>query len=375
MNTLLPDVERPSAPSINEESVGAYLRARFGSSVQLRGLTLLGGATAAEVKRYGYGIPMRVDFEHAGRRRVAVLETVTPGGFGHEHLADRAQSLLWSHRAFNTLPGHVRSLDVGGVRRNGALVSVADIDEFFILNDYVEGQGYNHDLERLRDSGELCDEDVARVDALSDYLVRIHAMHGPDPALYVRRIRELVGHNECILGILDSFPACVDGIDGDQLQAIERACVGWRWRLKRFTHRLRQVHGDFHPWNVLFQDGARFVALDRSRGEWGEPADDVAALAMNFVFFSLQRSGRLEGGFQTLFMRFWHRYLEDARDGELPAVAAPFFAFRALVMASPVWYPRLPGQTRRQLIHFVRTVLDEPVFEPALINSYLGGAR
>ena len=72
---------------------------------------------------------------------------------------------------------------------------------------------------------------------------------------------------------------------------------------------------------------------------------------------------------------FWHRYLGDARDRELPAVAAPFFAFRALVMASPVWYPRLPGQVRRQLIAFVRAVLEAPAFVPALVNTYIGGAR
>ena len=35
------------------------------------------------------------------------------------------------------------------------------------------------------------------------------------------------------------------------------------------------MHGDFHPWNLLFREGVEFSVLDRSRGEWGEPADDV----------------------------------------------------------------------------------------------------
>jgi hypothetical protein len=83
---------------------------------------------------------------------------------------------------------------------------VGDIEEFLTLHEFVQGQGYNCDLERLRDGKDLDDRDLARVDALSDYLVEIHRVSGPDPELYIRRTRELVGHHECIMGILESYP-------------------------------------------------------------------------------------------------------------------------------------------------------------------------
>lgn len=121
-------------------------------------------------------------------------------------MADRAQILLWSHTAFNRLPRHVRSLDVGGFSKDGSLLSVSDVEEFFILNEFVPGEGYYRDLERLRDGADLQGRDLARADALCDYLVGIHRLCGPDPSLYVRRARELVGHHECIMGILDSYP-------------------------------------------------------------------------------------------------------------------------------------------------------------------------
>ena len=80
-----------------------------------------------------------------------------PGPFGHEHMADRAQVLLWSNQAFRRLPRHVRSLDVGGFRSDGTMISLGDVEEFFLLTEYAEGEGYFRDLEQLRDTGILRD--------------------------------------------------------------------------------------------------------------------------------------------------------------------------------------------------------------------------
>ncbi len=154
------------------------------------------------------------------------------------------------------------------------------------------------------------------------------------------------------------------------LERIEHLAVEWRWRLREMTHRLRQIHGDFHPWNILFGAGTDFRLLDRSRGEFGDPADDVTCLTMNYLFFSLQRSGRLEGVFENLFVRFWERYLHQTGDEEMLRVAAPYFAFRCLVMASPVWYPELPESVRQKLLTFLLAVLESEVFDPHQVNRF-----
>jgi hypothetical protein len=361
-----------STPGLDPEKVEVYLKSVLGQDIRLLGLTRLGDPEDQLAKGFGYGTPVRVEYQTAaGERRRAVLHTMSPGSFGHEHMADRARILLWSHAAFNRLPRHVRSWDVAAFQAGGGLLSLGQAEEFCLLTEYAPGTLYALDLERIRDSGETAELDFSRADALCDYLVDIHRVRGNDPGLYVRRNRELVGDGECIMGLADSYPPH-PLLTPQVLEKIEHQAVRWRWRLKNRTHRLRQVHGDFHPWNILFESEADFRLLDRSRGEFGDPADDVTCLTLNYVFFSLQRSQRLAGVFERLFISFWERYLEKSGDREILEVAAPYFAFRGLVMASPVWYPALPEVARRRLLTFILAVLDAETFDPNGVNQYCG---
>jgi Phosphotransferase enzyme family len=351
----------------NEPALAAYLGRLHGAPVANVRVAPLGGGRQGE-KGYGYGIPLRVDYQLDGLPRRGVIETVRPGPFGHEHMADRAQLMLSAHATFGRLPRHVASLDVGAVR-GGELVALGDAEEFFSLAEFVEGHEYADDLIRISRVGEAAPEDFARADVLCDYLVQIHGVRRAEPELYVRRIRELVGHGECIFGVADSYPP---GPFDQTVREIERRALDWRWKLRRRSERLVQVHGDFHPWNILFRLDTDFSVLDRSRGEWGEAADDVCCLTLNYVFFSLRRCGRLEGDLENLFRRFWDRYLERSGDNALPEVAAPFFAFRALVMANPVWYPALQPGLRERILDFALNVLAAPRFDPARVNAYCG---
>ena len=359
-------------PELNRLEIESYLKSVFGPSVRLVDLKVLGKSEKQEIKGYGYGTPVEIDYDFNGQLRRAVLHTVSPGPFGHEHMSDRAQMLLWDHSTFNRLPRHIRSLDVGAFRCDGSTISLGEVEEFFVLTEYAEGRGYVEDLTRMREQPTPTELDIARADALCDYLIGIHAVPGDNPELYTRRIRELIGHSECIMGLIDSYPFG-GPVDRSLLKEIERQCVESRWRLKDRVHRLRQVHGDFHPWNILFREGTEFSLLDRSRGEFGEPADDVTSLTMNYLFFSLQGLGRLGGSLESLFRRFWDRYLKTSGDLEMLQVVAPFFAFRGLVMAHPVWYPNLTKDVRQKLLKFIQSVLRQDIFNPDEVNQYFEG--
>src|ERR1035438_3264799 len=138
-------------PDLKQEEIERYLRSVLGARATVLRLVSLGGAhEGKDVKGYGYGTPIRVDYQIDGDDRRAVIHTISPGPFGHEHMADRAQELLWEHQAFNRLPRHIRSLDVSGFQANGRLISVGNVEEFCLLTEYAEGESYSHDLERLR---------------------------------------------------------------------------------------------------------------------------------------------------------------------------------------------------------------------------------
>jgi tRNA A-37 threonylcarbamoyl transferase component Bud32 len=354
------------------DAITEYLRRLLGKPVRVISISEQGRRElAGDLKGYGYGTPLFIEFAVSGERRMAVLETMAPSPFGHDHFSDRAQAILWEHSAFNDLPRHVRSIDSGVFLRSGELLSTGTAEEFFLLTEFVEGQGYFTDLDRMQQTGIASGEDVQRTMVLADYLAEIHAKKNNAPALYTRRIRELLGHGECIMGLIDSYPDRFEVIDRHLLRKIEASCLDWRWKLKSRSHRLSQVHGDFHPWNIIFRAGTDFTLLDRSRGEWGDPADDTTCLSINYLFSSLLRSGRLAAPFESLYRMFWERYLKRTGDSEMLEVAAPFLAWRGLVIASPIWYPSLPGDVRKTIFTFIQNVLASERFDPAEVNRYL----
>ena len=360
-------------PTLSKLSLERYLQSRFGAEVRLLSYGIIGKESSKGAqKRYGYGTPIKLTFQVEGRVQSAVLETMKPGPFGHEHMADRAQAMLWDYDSYGRLPCHVKALDVGAFDGKRALFSLANAQEFFVLNEWTDGASYQADLERLAKGGALRKLDRRRTVALACYLAQIHAKKRRGADLYKRRLRELIGHGECIMGLTDSYPKRWGFITGDLLRTIEEACNRWRWRLRDKANRLSQVHGDFHPYNVLFKKGMEFSVLDRSRGEWGEPADDITAMTINYLLTSLISRGKLQGAFEVLFRSFWETYLDRSGDKEVTETAAPFFAFRGLVVASPIWYPNLSIDTRRRLFRFIENVLSVPRFEPDRMNEYCG---
>ncbi len=283
--------------------------------------------TAVTAKDAGYGAPLRVDIRHQGVLKSVVLHSATPNPFGHEYRANRAEEMLIAADTFGLVPQHTRVFDVGAFRDED-FVSLRGTGEFYLLTEYAEGRPYAHDLRQIAESGALRSEDLARLDALVRYLVSTHSIKLPDASLYTRAIRDLVGSGEGIFGIVDGYPAHAEGTSREQLDLIESLCLGWRSRLKHRYPRLVRIHGDFHPFNVLFDKGSELHLLDASRGSAGDAADDVTAMAVNFLFFALDKPTSWQTAFHPLWRRFWAEYLQHSRDAALLEVVEHFLTCR-----------------------------------------------
>lgn len=347
-----------------------------------------GSATGETGKASGYGEPLRLRLRQGDHERRLVFHTATPNEFGHDRRSDRAQGILLSYDTFGRIPQHVRALDVGAIRHVGQegegqgqgqdheepgdLISLRSAGEFYLLTTYAEGTVYAEDLRRVARSGSAGPLDVARAEALARYLVELHRERRHEPLVYRRAVRDLVGHGEGIFGVIDGYPEHTPGAPAERLQAIERLALEWRWRLRRHTGRLARTHGDFHPFNIVFDRDQEFTLLDASRGCVGDPADDVTCLAINYPFFALEHPRAWKQGLGLLWRAFWNAYLTGTHDKVLLEVAPPFWAWRALVVANPRFYPALPAEARDRLLSLVERMLTAPRLELERIEELFG---
>ena len=351
----------------------AYLQERNQAAVIVEDVRELGSDSHGPnaLKQFGYGSPLLVTYRVAAEReerRQDVFHNIRRTPFGRERDDDRVAAVWLDYQTFNLLPRHVRAVDIVGLTQEGHLDSLRRLRDLILVTSFQPGAVYAEDLLALRDGRALATQDLDRAASLARYLAQTHSQaYKEDEAqrsmLWRRRLRDLVGHGEGIMGLIDSYPLPLPYVSRRDLQEIERLANAWRWRTKPLSHRLCQVHGDFHPFNIVFDESGAFHVLDRSRGPWGEAADDVSCLSINYLFFSLQKSGRLAPPFLQLYRQFWESYFAERSDEELLKTIAPWFAWRALVVASPIWYPNIDEGVRRKLLAFARQVMLAERFE------------
>ncbi|MCA9668802.1 MAG: phosphotransferase [Myxococcales bacterium] len=358
---------------IDRAAVRRYVRRLFGEDdAELLELRELAASTQESLKDYGYGKPLLARVARAGGSETnVVIRTMSPDPFGHDRRADRVGALVLDYDTFGQMPRHIQPLDIGLFDDDGEMRSIAS-GEPFLVTTYVEGELYAHDLKALQGADRADARDVERAEALADYLAALHATT-EDGTRGLRAMRDTVGSGEGIFGLCDSYPRGHAIASAERLEGIERACVSWRWKLRdRVERRARRTHGDFHPFNILFRDGSDFTVLDCSRGGAGEPADDVTCLSINYLFFALAGGAeRFEGALRTLWDTFFARYLARSGDAEVLEMVAPFFAWRGLVVASPVWYPNVSDTVRERLLCFIERLLAGEAFDPARVDELL----
>ena len=347
---------------INEGAIKSYLLQKYEDIV------------GVEIRKLGSGVQgsgFLVELKTETETRSYVVKGLLSEGLGHDYPSDRAAVFLLDLEEYKNLPNHVRAVDVLSEMEDGTVKSIGGGREYYLLMERGEGTDYFHDLAAFPKKKRLEAGDIGKIKGMASYLANIHSVKKNSKTLYWRKLRDTVGHGECLMGVFDTYP---DGVlSYREMADIEKLCVDWRAKLKPFHRRLSQIHGDFHPGNIWFGNDEEFILLDRSRGPWGEPADDVTALAINYIFFSVRNHGDVRGAYLEGLHLFFDEYIRLTGDTEIRGVAAPFFAFRATVVANPIFYPDLPKDARGKIFNFTRAVLSAERFDAERVNEYLKG--
>jgi aminoglycoside phosphotransferase (APT) family kinase protein len=345
---------------INEEALRAYLLKEYR------------GADEIYIRKLGSGVQgsgFLVEMKTRDGIKDYVVKALLPEHFGHDYPSDRASVFLLDLDEYKTLPQHVKAVDVLSEMEDGSIKSIGGGKEYYLIMERVEGKHYFHDLSALSQKSVLEISDIEKIKAMTSYLAEIHSVKKDSKTLYWRKLRDTVGHGECLMGIFDTYP---DGtLSYDETTAIIKKSVDWIYKLKPNFNRLSQIHGDFHPGNIWFKYDSDFILLDRSRGPWGEPADDITALTINYIFFSVKKYEDIRDPYLEGLRLFFEEYIKLTGDTQLYEVVAPFFAFRGVVVANPVFYPELTSKQRRLLFNFVNNVLVADRFELERVNDYL----
>ena len=284
---------------VNKENVEKYIKNLFGSE-----------ALHVRIKKLGSGVQgagFLIEVENGEGMQSYVIKGLFPEGLEHDYPADRAGVFLLDLDEFGNLPGHVRALDVLSEMEDGSIKSIGGGREYYLLMERASGKHYFHDLASWEEKKQLDVIDKEKIDAMTSYLAEIHSVKKDSKPLYWRKVRDTIGHGECMMGVFDTYPE--GSLSYREMAEIEKKCVEWRMRLKPRYKRLCQVHGDFHPGNIWFRSNMDFILLDRSRGPWGDAADDVTALTINYIFFSINRFGSLRGTYHEAFNLFYETYL------------------------------------------------------------------
>jgi hypothetical protein len=357
---------------IDSKEIEDYLGTLFGAPTKLISIEKIGEG----FHNAGFLIIISISNQI---KRIVMRVVRGDTGWGHDYLSDHSSVLLLQHSLLRSAPVGTcsESFDVAALTSDGTIKSIGESIEFLHFVDEIpesESSPYSKDLFKIAEKQSLSDNDILRVRVIAEYLAKLHSQKNQNPNLYSRHIRDLIGHGEMLMGVIDTYPPAnnLDFTSIEELERIEVETVRWRNRIKHSSERCSRIHGDVHPFgNLRFKDDNSILALDMSREKFGEPADDVAGMSINYLFFSIWKHGKLTPHFEKLFRIFLDEYINKTKDEDILRYMPPFYAFRGTVIAHPLYYPDLETFKRRKIFNFILNVINDKEFNSDSLESYI----
>lgn len=311
--------------------------------------------SAHAVKTGGLSETLRIEYvDGKGRPHSCFAKRHEASEMGETAIADQIHDSAWRLSGYGAYPGHTPSLGMTLFRGSRGVSSLsAAPDSVISFEAPSPGTPYGDLLwnpDRQTDA-----EAVALARKVCTFMIQGHGpVHENVRATYRRALRtSLVDSFLRTLETADDFWNARPGLRDE----LEHLMLSWRRRLIGMEHRLRSIHCDFHPWNLLV-DGDRLAAIGRRVPGSGDPANDLAALAVNYLWLKFMHPAHA-ARYDALYRAYWNTYLEHTEDDEAKQVAPPYFAVRCAVLVSPVWYGATPPEIRERIARLLVQILRE----------------
>jgi hypothetical protein len=322
--------------TIEQKQIQKYLESYYKKKITISKYERLGSGWVA----VGYKVKFTIDGK---KTKQVAIRTLKPVDFSHDYSSDRASYFLLQHDTSKLIPNHIESYGVIGINSStGELTDVSQNSEFFQILEWASGEEYFNDLERIFNENTLSWNDIVRARQLGKYLAELHNIEPKleddvKKSLYKRHTRDIVG-SVFLMDVIDTYPEEINFITKAQLNDFVSAIYTKRESLKSDFNRIRKIHGDFHPGNIRFDTKNKLSILDASRAIWGEPADDVASILINYIWYSFKLHGEVDGFYKYLISEFWNSYCENTSDREIINHLPLFIAIRSIVLNHPIFF-------------------------------------
>lgn len=319
-------------------------------------------------KLHGMTHTIEITFtENDGSSGTCYLKLPEHSLFGERLGSDAVKEITWRLEGYPTILGHSLCIGAGGVTAQGDPVPLSMLfPAYFSIEQALPGTIYADKLQNFS-------EHTSRTEALRDvqsicaHMVRMHKpVERNGTALYRRMLREKL--MDPVFRLIDADEHYWSQRPAARME-VEHLFLGWRQRLWNLGRRIRVVHNDFHPWNILIKSDGVALLGARSPGV-GEPANDLAALMVNYVWFSYLTSNKFEGLYRDAYLAFWNTYLEMTGDIECLAALPPFLANRLLLFLDSAFYPGTGDAVKARVERLLFGLLKEEIHPIDDVNEF-----
>jgi len=263
----------------------------------------------------------------------------TNGGMSKDYNSDKVGYFLLQHTCASNHINHCKSYGISFKDFKGEIFNLDTIKDTYQVIDYVSGKEFFETITNLEEKFDLV---TPYLDKIIDYLVQLHSIK-PDfnkqktNNLYNRHLKDVIG-SEVFLDVLDAWSENDDLVTLKIKEKVNSKLFILREQYKNNYKRCSRIHADLHFGNIFFNMKKELTVLDSARNPWGEPADDLICLLINFDYISIKKHKEITSYYENIKQYILKRYLEKTKDSDIKNYFDLFYILRLFILLNPNFF-------------------------------------